>query len=57
MRVLSYDPVRDFAPVAQLVLVPYVLVVKPGLKASNVRELIAFAKWGKVLEDAGIRAD
>ncbi len=41
---LPYDPVKDFAPVTQLVIVPYVLVVHPGLKVTNVRELIAFAR-------------
>jgi tripartite-type tricarboxylate transporter receptor subunit TctC len=43
-RHLPYDPVRDFAPITQLVIVPYVLVVNPALKANSVGELIALAK-------------
>ena len=43
-RNLAYDPVRDFAPVTELVVVPYVLVVNPGLRANSVKELIALAK-------------
>lgn len=43
-RNLPYDPLRDFAPVTQLVVVPYVLVVNPAFKANSVAELIALAK-------------
>lgn len=43
-RNLPYDPLRDFAPVTQLVIVPYVLVVNPAFKANSVAELIALAK-------------
>lgn len=42
---LSYDPVKDFAPVSQLAVVPNMLVVNPGkVKARSLRELIAEAK-------------
>ena len=41
---LPYDPVRDFRHVALLVQVPNVLVVNNAVPASNVRELIAYAK-------------
>jgi tripartite-type tricarboxylate transporter receptor subunit TctC len=42
---LSYDPLRDFAPVAQLAVVPNMLVVNPNkIKAKSVKELIAEAK-------------
>ena len=41
---LSYDPVRDFAPVSLVALVPNVLVVHPALPVKNVSELIAYAK-------------
>src|SRR5258706_8075172 len=43
-RNLPYDPLRDFAPVTQLVVVPYVLVVNPAFKANSIAELIALAK-------------
>lgn len=41
---LSYDPARDFTPVAMLVLNPQILVVHPALAAKNVKELAALAK-------------
>ena len=41
---LSYDPVRDFAPVSMVALVPNVLVVHPALPVKNVTELSAYAK-------------
>jgi tripartite-type tricarboxylate transporter receptor subunit TctC len=37
---VSYDPVKDFAPVGVNVYVPFVLVVHPALPASNVKELV-----------------
>jgi len=41
---LPWDPVKDFAPVATLAAVPFVVVVNPGLAAKNTQELIALAK-------------
>ena len=41
---LTYDPVRDFAPVSMVVIVPQLLVTNPQLPARNVRELIALAR-------------
>jgi tripartite-type tricarboxylate transporter receptor subunit TctC len=41
---LSYDPIRDFAPVTQLSVQPYLLVVSPTLPAKDVKELIALAR-------------
>ncbi len=41
---LSYDLVRDFAPVALLASTPLVLAVHPSVPAKNVAELIAYAK-------------
>jgi tripartite-type tricarboxylate transporter receptor subunit TctC len=41
---LPFDPTRDFAPIAIFAYTPIVLMVNPGLPASNVQELIAFAK-------------
>lgn len=40
----AYDPVKDFAPVAQAINVPNVLVVHPGLPVKSVAELIALAR-------------
>lgn len=39
-----YDPVKDFAPVSLLVLVPNVLAVNPELPVNTVQELIDLAK-------------
>ena len=41
---LSYDPVRDFAPVGLLGEAPYFLSVHPAVAATTVRELIALAQ-------------
>jgi len=41
---LPYDAVRDFAPIALTVGMPYVLSVHPSLPVTNLKQLIAFAK-------------
>lgn len=41
---LPFDPVKDFAPVAMVAYSPHLLVVNPGVKANNVKELVALAK-------------
>ncbi len=41
---ISYDPVKDFAPVAMIGESPFLLAVFPGLPARTVPELIALAK-------------
>ena len=41
---LPYDAVKDFAPVALTVGMPYVLSVHPSLPAANLKQLIALAK-------------
>ncbi|WP_341887389.1 tripartite tricarboxylate transporter substrate binding protein [Variovorax sp. YR752] len=41
---LSYDPIKDFAPVALLAKGYQLLVVNPQVKANSVAELIALAK-------------
>jgi tripartite-type tricarboxylate transporter receptor subunit TctC len=43
-REITYDPIKDFAPVTKLGEGPYVLVVHPSLGVSSVAELIAKAK-------------
>src|SRR5689334_18493328 len=44
MQTVSYDPVKDFLPIAMTVTSPNVLIVHPSLPARSVRELIAFAR-------------
>ena len=41
---MPIDPVRDFAPVTLLNRDPYLVTVYPGLPASSVKELVAYAK-------------
>ncbi len=43
-RKLSYDPLRDFAPITQAASLANVLVVHPSLPVKSVAELIAYAK-------------
>jgi tripartite-type tricarboxylate transporter receptor subunit TctC len=41
---LGYDPVKDFAPVSQVIVSPNILVVHNAVPAKTVRELVALAK-------------
>ncbi|HUP94987.1 MAG TPA: tripartite tricarboxylate transporter substrate binding protein [Burkholderiales bacterium] len=41
---MPYDTLRDFAPVSLATISPFILVIHPSVPASNVRELIAYAK-------------
>lgn len=41
---LRYDPIRDFAPVTQVVAAPMLLVVHPSVPATSMTELLALAR-------------
>lgn len=41
---VSWDPVKDFTPIAMLVIDPMPLILHPAVPARNVKELIALAK-------------
>jgi tripartite-type tricarboxylate transporter receptor subunit TctC len=41
---LSWDPVRDFAPITQLSSFPNILVVHPAVPVKTVKDLVALAK-------------
>jgi len=41
---LSYDPVKDFVPIALFAVTPFVLVVNAGLPINSVADLVAYAK-------------
>lgn len=41
---LSYEPLKDFTPIALLGIQPLMIVVHPSLPVRTVKELIAFAK-------------
>ncbi len=45
---LPYDPVKDFIPVTQAAGLPLFVLVHPSLPVKSVKELIAFAKAGKL---------
>jgi tripartite-type tricarboxylate transporter receptor subunit TctC len=40
----GFDPLRDFVPVARFTVIPAMLVVNPGIPATNVAELVAYIK-------------
>jgi tripartite-type tricarboxylate transporter receptor subunit TctC len=55
-RRVNFDPVRDFAPVAELVRAPQVLVVRPGLPVRDVRgflDLVARAEGALTMASQG----
>ncbi|MBM3508307.1 MAG: tripartite tricarboxylate transporter substrate binding protein [Alphaproteobacteria bacterium] len=41
---LPFDPIKDFAPISLVGIVPNVLAVYPGVPANSVKELVAYAK-------------
>jgi tripartite-type tricarboxylate transporter receptor subunit TctC len=41
---LPYDPVKSFAPITNVALLPFILVVNPSLPVKTTRELIAYGK-------------
>jgi tripartite-type tricarboxylate transporter receptor subunit TctC len=47
-RTLAYDPIADFAPIAQLTSFPFYMFVPNSLPASSVQEFIALAKAKKL---------
>jgi tripartite-type tricarboxylate transporter receptor subunit TctC len=43
-RKLPYDPTKDFAPLALITRIPFVLVINPSLPVNSVTDLIKLAK-------------
>jgi tripartite-type tricarboxylate transporter receptor subunit TctC len=41
---VSFDPLRDFAPITEIASLPMMLVVHPSLPVNNIKEFIALAK-------------
>src|SRR5262249_57181697 len=41
---LAYDPLRDFAPVTLMAILPSLLTVHPSLSVRTVQDLVAMAK-------------
>ena len=44
LKDLSYDPVKDFQPVAMIAKIPNVMIVNKDIPAKDLREFIAWAK-------------
>src|SRR5256886_9038183 len=44
LKTLSYDPVKDFTPIARTGDLPFMLVIHPEIPANSVADLIALAK-------------
>lgn len=40
----TFDPVKDFAPVANLIVAPQVVVIRPDLPVKSMQELVSYAK-------------
>jgi tripartite-type tricarboxylate transporter receptor subunit TctC len=58
MQKLSFDPVKDFAPVSELTSIPLMLVVHPSMPATNLKEFVALikanpGKWDYATSGAG----
>ncbi|MEN9784518.1 MAG: hypothetical protein RJA24_1861 [Pseudomonadota bacterium] len=55
MKKINYDPVKDFAPIARVGTIAFVLVTNPSLPVKNMPELIALAKKqpGKLTAGSG----
>lgn len=55
MKKIPYDPVKDFAPIARVGTIAFVLVTNPSLPAKTMAELIALAKKqpGKLTAGSG----
>jgi tripartite-type tricarboxylate transporter receptor subunit TctC len=44
LKTLSYDPMKDFTPIARTGDLPFMLVINPDIPANSVQDLIALAK-------------
>ena len=44
---VKYDPVKDFQPIAQFGIVPYILVASPALNVNTLQDVIDLAKTRK----------
>ena len=44
LKTMSYDPVKDFTPIARTGDLPFMLVINPDIPANSVAELIALAR-------------
>lgn len=49
---LSYDPIKDFTPISEVVQAPIVLMVHPALPARSVKDLLVLARNPRMNLDA-----
>ena len=40
----QYDPMRDFVPIGGVAAIPYAVAVRPGVPATTLQELLAYAR-------------
>jgi tripartite-type tricarboxylate transporter receptor subunit TctC len=52
-RNMRFDAVADFAPVTQIVAVPWLVVVPSSLKVSNIKELVVLGKKQRITFGSG----
>jgi tripartite-type tricarboxylate transporter receptor subunit TctC len=43
-KTLSYDPIKDFAPVGTVAVMPFIIVIAPSVPANTVAEFVAYTK-------------
>ena len=57
LKTMTYDPIKDFTPIARTGDLPFMLVINPEIPANSVAELIALAKKdpGKLPMPAAVR--
>ncbi|CAM3925925.1 Bug family tripartite tricarboxylate transporter substrate binding protein [Bordetella muralis] len=41
---VDWDPIKDFAPIANILSAPQVIVIRPSLPINSLKELVAYAK-------------
>ena len=44
LKIMNYDPIKDFTPIARTGDLPFMLVINPEIPANSVQDLIALAK-------------
>ena len=44
LQKLTYDPIKDFAPVSLVATIPHIIVVNPQVPASTIQEFLRYAK-------------
>jgi tripartite-type tricarboxylate transporter receptor subunit TctC len=61
IKKISFDPLKDFAPISLITNSGLVVAVVPSINVNNLKEFVRFqraeiVKWGKVIRDAKLQA-